>query len=51
MILKALVSCSSLDEKALIKTLEMDASRINKILVALEQEGFIVREGNLLRIA
>ena len=50
MILKALIA-SPMDEKALIETLAMDSSRVKKILVALEKEGFIVRERNSIRIA
>jgi A/G-specific adenine glycosylase len=50
MILKALIA-GSLEEKALIKTLGMDSTRVKKILMDLEKEGFVVRERDSLGIA
>jgi A/G-specific adenine glycosylase len=50
MILHMLVAESSVTEKKLLESIEKEPSRVKNILNDLEKEGFIIKEGSLIRI-
>ena len=50
-ILRTLVEKGDMIEGSLAEEIDMDAARVRKTIAQLEEEGFLVRKGSLIRIA